>query len=401
MKICSESRNFGRFTAGGLAAVLAVGSLAIVAPSAQAASAREGGTCASVGATAKVGSTTLLCDSLSGSRRWTRVIKTTPVATTSADWVRWDPARCAFVPGTRPANGKYAALLRKVPPTLGLALATQGEGNAVTDVFNAGWKSVANATGGQIIFGNYDNLNSGATKVPEVARTITTRRPAALTSWNVVATAMPAMMQVYNEACLPVTQVSVAAPGSTLVAADNAIVGRAEGDALVAHLKKVNKTTGPITAVALTIPNLGADVNQRSTVCIDTIKKALPSATTVTVEMENQPQSLTKLGDWLTGNPQAGTVVVCNVSDVSALGAMNALKSKGKVGSGFVAGFAGSTDAINVLRAKDPVFIATVDPGFGRFGEIAVPMMLDAIAGRSIPAIVRPQMRVYTADNIR
>jgi DNA-binding LacI/PurR family transcriptional regulator len=403
MQYSNKEAKFKRWSAGSLATMMSISAIFLITspPANSAPSAREGGTCGVLGTTVKVGAATLLCDNLTGSNRWTRVLKTTPIATTSPDWVRWDASRCAFVPGQRPAGGRYSAQLRKVPPTLALALATQGEGNATTDAFNASWRSVAGASGAQIIYGNYDNLNSGTTKVQEVARTITTRRPAAVTSWNVVATAMPAMMQVYNDACVPVTQVSVAAPGATLLAADNAIVGRAEGNALVAHLKKVKKTAAPVTAVALTIPSLGQDVNQRSTVCTDTIKKAIPAANTVTVEMENQPQSLTKLGDWLTANPQAGTVVVCNVSDVSALGAMNALKSKGKVGSGFVAGFAGSTDAINVLRSKDPVFVATVDPGFGRFGDILVPMMLDAISGRSVPAIVRPQMRVYTADNIR
>jgi ABC-type sugar transport system substrate-binding protein len=382
-------------------AALAAGQSAQVANAAQ--KPTEGTACAPLGAVYSAPGQKLLCGNLTGQRLWTRVLKTTPVASVGPLWVKWNPASCGFIPAKPPLSRKYVAYLRKAPNSVGLALGAQSEGNSTADPFTAGWKANASATGAQVIYANYDQLASGATKVPDAARAIVTRRPSAVTSWMTLATAMPPLMDIYRSACIPVVQISAPGAGALLFAADNAVAGRAQGDVQVANLKSRGLATGKVTALAIRIPAVGADINQRADMCASRIKQVLPSATQDQIDLESSSVAVaqTKMTDWLTAHPDAGTVVVCTIADGFGIAAVNALKLAGMTGKAFVSGVSGQSEAIALLRSKDPVFIGTVDFGWDGFGNVLVPLMQDAIEGKPVPSVIHPQLHVFTAATFR
>lgn len=391
------------------AAAAAAGASLLLAPTPAAQAqpgAKENGACTTLGQVAKVGNTSLICTKLSGRQIWQRVLLATPMGSTNGQWVKWDPKACTFVPAAAPKSGRYTAYMRRVPNTTVLGLGTQGEGVAIQDALNLGFKQAVATVGAQEVFANYRQSEGGAATILEGARAIALRRPNAVSSWAGIQSVLPAMMDVYKGVCTPVVQITFPVEGSISYGADNATVGRQQGTFLVDYLKEKNLSTGKVTAVGIRAPSLGADVNKRPDDCTATIKKALPNATVSNVEVASDQLSAAgaqvKMSDWFTANPASatGTVVICTIADIYAVGAGNAAKAAGRVGSVFASGVAGSADAVALIKAGDPVLVGSVDFRFQDWGKILVPLMLDSMEGLVVPRLSAPNVSMISAKTL-
>ena len=391
-------------TAAAVGATLFLGS----APLAQAQpTAKQGQACTTLGQVVRSGNSSLICGKLSGKQVWERVLAATPVGSTNGQWVRWDPRACTYVPAPAPRNNRYVAYMRRTPSNTVFGLGTQGEGVALQDAFNLGWEQAVAQVGAQEVFANYRQSEGGAATILEGARAIALRRPSAVTSWAGIQSVLPTMMDVYKSVCTPVVQVTFPVEGSISFGADNATVGRQQGNFLVEYLKEKKLDRGKVTAVGIRAPSIGADVNKRPDDCTATIKRSLPNVTISNVEVGSDQLSAAgaqvKMSDWFTANPAAatGTVVICTIADIYAVGAGNAAKASGRVGQVFASGVAGSTEAVALIQANDPVFVGSVDFGFQNWGKVIVPLMMDSLEGKVVPRLSAPNVSVISAKTLR
>lgn len=400
--------------ASGTAATLGASLLLAYTPVAQAqtpaqpqAIIKAGTACSKLGQVVRSGNSSLICGSLlKGKKIWQRVLSANPVGSVNGQWVKWNPTTCTFDGATGPRNQRYTAYMRQVAPALSLALGTQGEGIAIQDALNLGFKQAVAQVGGSLIFANYRQSEGGAATILEGARNIALQRPSAISSWAGIQTVLPAMMNVYRAVCAPVVQITFPIEGTVSYGADNATVGRIQGQFLAQYLKDKKLSTGSVTAVGIRAPSIGVDVNKRPDVCTESIKKLIPQAKISNVDLDSSQLSVagaqTKMADWFTANPAAssGTVVICTIADIYAIGAGNAAKAAGRVGNVFASGTAGSTDAVALIRAGDPVVVGTVDFRFQDWGKVLIPLMLDALEGKIVPRLSAPNVSMITAQNL-
>lgn len=367
---------------------------------------KPGAVCTILGQVVRAGTGSLICGKLTGKQVWQRVLVATTVGSVNGQWVKWNPITCTFDGATGPRNQRYTAYMRTVPSSISLALGTQGEGVAIQDALNGGFKQAVQQVGAELVFANYRQSEFGAAGILEGARNIALKRPSAVSSWAGLTTVLPAMMNVYRAVCTPVVQITFPIEGTVSYGADNSTVGRMQGKFLAEYLKEKKLNTGPVTVVAIRAPSIGVDVNKRVDVCALEVQKLLPQTKISNAEVDASQLSVAgaqiKMTDWLTANPAsaAGTVVICTIADIYAIGAGNAVKSSGRVGNVFASGVAGSTDALALIRAGDPVFVGTVDFRFQDWGKVIVPLMLDALEGKIVPRLSAPNVSMITARNL-
>jgi ABC-type sugar transport system substrate-binding protein len=392
-----------------VAAATAIGAATLVGPAtiANAQTASPGAQCKTLGKVVQANKTRLICGKVSGRQKWERVLSAKPVGSTNGQWVRWNASKCAFEPAAGPRNDRYIAYMRKSPANSVYALGTQGEGVAIQDALNNGWKAAVKKVGAKEVFANYRQSEIGAAGILEGARAIALRRPQAVTSWAGIQPVLPTMMDVYKPICAPVVQVTFPVEGSISFGSDNATVGREAGKFLVDYLKEKRLDSGPVTAVGIRLPSLGADLDKRISGCTDGIKRAIPSAKISNVELGSDQFSAagaqTKMSDWFTANPasSSGTVVICTIADIYAVGAGNAAKSAGRTKNVFSMGVAGSDEAVALIRNNDPIFVGSIDFKFQDWGQIIIPLMQDSLEGKVVPRLSAPNVSVMSAKTLR
>jgi len=361
----------------------------------------EGKRCVRLGKTASVDGKTLVCTLKADKLLWTAsggsssgapipagTISSATPGGTSSSWVKWNKATCALVPTTAPNEFPWRADLRATP-NLKIGYGTQAEGIAVVDLANESMKSNVAAAGGTYVFANY--ANPDAAKLLDGVKSIITRQADVVVSWALLAASMDNIMSLYKAACIPVIQVSAVGAGALLFGPDNALVGKVQGEGLVAYAKKRNWDRGstPLTVVQVTAPGYGASINLRSSECVAAVQKAIPSALSAKVVLNatTTAEGLSRMNDWLTGNPNARRVLACNEADTIAFGVANATSAKNRLAG--VGGVGGS---------KNPGgnFVGSVDFGFKNYGSFLVPLAQDLIQGKAVPTTIAPFLRFAT-----
>lgn len=368
---------------------------------AMAAGETEGKRCVRIGKSVNTDGKTLIC-ALNGNKLlWTAksgsgdgapipagTISSATPGGSSKSWVKWDKTTCSLVPATAPNQFSWRADLRATPG-LKIGYGTQAEGIAVVDLANESVKENVAAAKAQYIFANY--ANPDAAKLLDGVKSIITRQADVAISWALLAASMNNIMSLYKEACIPVIQVSAAGAGALLFGPDNALVGQVQGEGLVAYAKKRNwdKSSIPVTALEVTAPGYGASINLRSSECVAAIQKAMPNTklAKLVINATTTAEGLSRMNDWLTGNPQARRVLACNEADTIAFGIANASAAKNRlVGVGGVGG------------SKNPGgnFVGTVDFGFKNYGSFLVPLAQDLSQGKPVPTTLAPFLRFRT-----
>jgi len=292
------------------------------------------------------------------------------------------------VPTNAPSSGPWQAVLRQ-QSGVRIGYATQAEGVAVVDLANSSMQNDVTKIGGQYVFANYSYPDPA--KALDAARSITTRKAQVVASWNLLAPSMDSIIGVYKTACIPVIQISTAAPGTVLFGPDNTAVGAKEGDGLAAWAKTKGWTGDSMTILQVTVPSLGTSVNQRASSCAAQVKQAFPTAGSSTLELSasTTAEGQTKTTDWLTANPTKKQIIACGVADTAAFGVANAAKGANRGDQMGVGGVGGSAN-------PGGSFVGTVDFGFKNYGDFLVPLALDLLDGKPVPATVSPALAFVT-----
>lgn len=313
-----------------------------------------------------------------------KTISTAVPGAMSADWVKWDPKSCTIVPATAPSGAPWQAVLRE-KPGVRIGYATQSEAVAVVNLANASMLSDTAKVKGEYVFADY--FYPDAAKTIDAAKSITTRKADVVASWNLIVPSMDAVLGIYKTACIPVIQISAKANGAVLFGPNNSEVGAKEGAGLVAWAKSKGLSGDGMTVLGVSTPSLGASVNLRVSSCISEVNKTFPNAVASALQLaaSTTAEGQTKTTDWLTANPTKKQVLVCTNADTAAFGVANAAKSANRGDQLAVAGVGGST-------SPGGSFVGTVDFGFKNYGDFLVPLALDLLEGKPVPATVSPAL---------
>ena len=93
-------------------------------------------------------------------------------------------------------------------------------------------------------------------------------------------------------------------------------------------------------------------------------------------------------------------LVVVGLNEDAVQGAMAAAAADGRAGDVFYSGQGADPSALDAI-ACDPQYVASVAHFPERYGEIAVPLLQQALAGDVVPAIIDGPMELVTAADIR
>ena len=110
-------------------------------------------------------------------------------------------------------------------------------------------------------------------------------------------------------------------------------------------------------------------------------------------------ESQKAMTDALTTAPDAHRVIVFTIDDNAALGALAAASTLGRKGDLFVASPGGDYSGHCEIRSN-PQWVADVGYFPERYGEIAVPAMVDLLAGKEISPDLHVQHAVFNRTNI-
>src|SRR5215212_804726 len=319
----------------------------------------------------------------------------------SRDWVRWNKASCKFSIIPRAQRPKtWVAKLGKAKPGTLLGFGEQAESNPFAQAVNMSMERSAKRAGAGYFAVNYNWPDTAAPTIQ--AQALVQKKPSIVASFNVIGATIPATNKLFNNACIPVIQITATAPNSIVFGASNEVAGRLAGAYMAKYVKNKHWKPAQVTMVGPTVPGLGA-INRRVTECMHVFKKAYPAAHYEEVPMgasvTTGQQAMT---DWLTAHPASASstkyVVACTIADIWSIAVANALNTAGRATNAAIIGQGASLDGVKAIRSGGPIVASTWFDA-GRYGDYVVPLMLDVLAGKPVPLAVHQKLLIVDKNN--
>jgi ABC-type sugar transport system substrate-binding protein len=318
----------------------------------------------------------------------------------ASDWVRWDKSSCKFVIIPRAQRPKtWTAKMSKARPNTLIGFGEQTESNPFAQAVNFSMSSATKAAGADYFAVNYQWPDTAQPIVQ--AQSLVAKKPSVAVSFNVISATIPSVNALFNNACIPVIQITQKAPNSVLFGASNENAGRVAGQYLARYVQKKGWNPSEVTLIGPIVPGLGA-INKRITECAKVFQAALPKATysevTMGASVTTGQQAVT---DWLTAHPASGPgkyLVSCTIADIWSIAVANAITSAGRDGNAAVVGQGASLDGIKAIRSGGPIVASTWFDA-GRYGRYIVPLALDILANKPVPLAVHQKLLVVDKTN--
>jgi len=214
---------------------------------------------------------------------------------------------------------------------------------------------------------------------------------------------MPAMMDKFNEAGIPVITIDIPAPGATFVGVNNYEAGKLAGTWLGQYA--LDNWGGEVDLVLLLDdPTVGELPKQRVDGIQDGILEMLPDMDTEKVlrqpggGMREKGLDITRAV--LTSHPDATRILVSGIDDISLLGGYAAAEELGRTQDVVFFGQGGEAEAIPVIRDPDSSYYGSVGYFFENYGKTIVPTAAKLVAGEEVPEFVYVDIAVITKDNV-
>jgi ribose transport system substrate-binding protein len=277
-------------------------------------------------------------------------------------------------------------------PKIGLALSTLNNPFFVT--LKNGADQAASSGGAQLVVA--DGQNDNARQADEVSTFITQQVKVIIVNPTDSDAVVPSVTKA-NQAKIPVIAVDRKSNGGTLasfIASNNVEAGKLGAQEL---LKTVSQ--GAKVAMLVGVPGASAAVD-RGKGFKDALADTSINSKRVTLVAEQtanfaRDQALTVMQNILTAHPDITGVFAQN--DEMALGAVQAIKAKGKAGKVFVVGVDGIADAVTAVKAGD--MYATVAQQPDMMGKLAVEAAIKLAKGQSVAAKEDVPLKVITKAN--
>jgi ribose transport system substrate-binding protein len=329
-----------------------------------------------------------------------RATKPLVPAQISATWMKWNKRACAFqvVPKAQHPKTWTAAIGKAGAGTL-IGYAEQAENQPFAVAVNDSIASAAKTAGAQLFSVNY-NYPDTAAPISQ-SQVLISKKPTVAITFNSVPATLPTMTQLFKTACIPDIQISFAAQGSVLFGASNEAAGALAGNYLVKLVRDRKWNPSDVTLIGPTVASLGP-VNKRITECEAAFHKALPAAHYAEVPLGSTTATgQAAVTDWLTAHPAgAGTkyLVFCTIADIWSIAVANAITSSGRAANAAIIGQGASLDGVKAIRSGGPI-VASVWFDASHYGSYLVPLALDILAGKPVPAQVHQKLFVVDEKN--
>ncbi len=332
-----------------------------------------------------------------------KTISTAPVGATVGPWYRWNNSNCTFeVAKHHPAS--YRATLRAIsggPDQLGY----MHYGN--TDPFGVANSKSIEATAEKVGMPlNVYNLKFPSRTEPLAdARASVVKGDNGVIQANLDPTALPAFFDILEgEGCIPSLQLYIPIEDHPAIGNNWPDVGMAIADYAAEEAKRRKWSPEETALVQCTDPSSGPTV--------DIMFKALPEKLAedefeipdqniydLVCKTEENQSGLRQVTDWYTSHPEFEHVIMAAVDTLRLPNMIRAAESQGVPRDSYISG-AGADEELSrdLLReGKQDVSISFLAE---RFGEYAVPLMEDVMAGNPVPKFVGTKLIPLTHDNV-
>jgi ABC-type sugar transport system substrate-binding protein len=315
-------------------------------------------------------------------------------ASISDEWVVWSTDTCTYEPVADHPD-TWVANLRAANGLL-LGHMEQSEDNELNLLKNASVKDAAALAGFELlqVNGRYPDKAAMVT----AAQNIATRDPVAVVQDNPLADLADQLNSIYEEACIPFVQLSLASEGAITFGASNEDIGLKQGEFLVEYAKAQGWEGSEIVAVGTPVAGLGP-INARPDICGAHIVENLPGATYDPLPLaEGLTEEVTTVAtNWLTAHPDVKVVLGCVISGLQAAGIDNALLAAERGETAAIMSV-GATETTLAELPDTSRIVGSVDQGFGapdgRYATFAISMVQDAAAGNPVPVFVYTPLQV-------
>jgi ribose transport system substrate-binding protein len=319
----------------------------------------------------------------------------------SATWLKWNKQSCSFQTVPKAQHPKtWTASLGKASPGTLIGYAAQAENQPFAVAVNDGVAAAAKTVGADFFKVNYLYPDTAAPIAQ--SQVLISKKPTVAITFNSVPATIPSMAQLFKSACIPDIQISFPAQGSVLFGASNESAGQIAGNYLVKLVQSKKWNPSDVTLIGPTVASLGP-VNKRITECASVFQKALPKSHYAEVPLgATTATGQAAVTDWLTAHPAgSGTkyLVSCTIADIWSLAVANALTSSGRAANSAVIGQGASLDGVKAIRSGDSPIVASVWFDAGHYGSYLVPLALDVLAGKPVPAQVHQKLFVVDKTN--
>lgn len=324
------------------------------------------------------------------------VIASPEVASIKEPWVLWNNETCAYEETTdHPAE--YVPQLRKIVPPYQIGYMNYG------DIDSFGIANTKNITdlAEQAGF----TLNVYNLKYPSETEPLTQARASAVKGDKGVITATQVLFEeqyklLAQEGCIPVVQLYAFGTDVPNFGVNWANAGTQIGTSLGQIALEKGWDPATTALVQCTNPDFGPSVNAMFETAPTAVKDA-----GFAVPDENVFDLTCKVGkhetvttDWFTSHPDFEHVMFDTIDDPSADGMINAIKKAGR-----------EDDSIIIVNGADPQGRKAIRAGTQtgstaffpeRYGEWAIAMLEDILAGVPVPLEVNHPTPLITIDNI-
>ena len=281
-----------------------------------------------------------------------------------------------------------------------LGFANMVEGYEFSTMTREGIEEEAAALGWEVLaLNNNFDANLALTN----ADAMVTREVDVAVEFQLYEDVMPAMMEKFNEAGIPVITIDIPAPGATFVGVNNYEAGKLAGTWLGQYALD-NWDGEPDLVLLLDDPTVGDLPKQRVDGIQDGILEMLPDLDTEKVlrqpggGMRDKGLEITRA--ILTSHPDATKILVSGIDDISLLGGYAAAEELGRTQDVVFFGQGGEAEAIPVIRDPDSSYYGSVGYFFENYGKKIVPTAAKLVAGEEVPEFVYVDIAVITKDNV-
>lgn len=213
-----------------------------------------------------------------------------------------------------------------------------------------------------------------------------------------------AVMNIFNEASIPVMSVDVVHPNAIFLGADNYISGLIGGQAAAEHAKSLGRC-GDVSVLVGINPSEGDAANERLSGFIDGVQTVCGELSTDRIDDElidagTTDQALAIVTDWLTAHPAAGFVLAAAIDDPRSFGMSNALAQAGREGVAVGIG----CDDIGIAATRKSVdennFLGCVAYFPEKYPDYAISIAADVLEGKPVPQEIHLDHTFLGAESV-
>ncbi|MEO1024512.1 MAG: sugar ABC transporter substrate-binding protein [Pseudomonadota bacterium] len=299
------------------------------------------------------------------------------------------------------ASAAYEARPRKLPPGTKVGFAEGWAAIPFSYAINQRLYELAGELGFEVVY--CDNAFK-ADQAITCAELLVQQGADVVIESNWQSGAAASVMNIFNEAGIPVMSVDVIHPNAIFLGADNYASGLIGGQAAAEHAKALGRC-GDVSVLVGINPGEGEAANERLAGFVDgvqTVCGALPAdrIDDELIDAGTTDQALTVVTDWLTAHPEAGFVLATAIDDPRGFGMSNALAQAGREGVAVGIG----CDEVGVAATRVPVkenhFLGCVAYFPEKYPDYAVSIAADILEGKAVPQEVHLEHVFLTEESV-